>query len=1245
VTEAITSVENAASLPIAQHRERIIEVLRSHVALVLAGETGSGKSTQLPRYCLEAGRGEKGRIAHTQPRRLAARALAARIAAERGEAVGNTVGYRVRFADEVSERSRLVLMTDGLLLTEVARDPELRAYDTLIIDEAHERSLNIDLLLGVAKRILARRPEFRLIVASATLDVERVARFLGDAPIIDVGGRLHPIETRYRPPQPDEQGEEPDLPAAVAGSCRELLANPGEGGDGDILVFLPGEREIRDVGEALEREFASSLDILPLYSRLAWEEQRRIFDPRGRRRVILATNVAETSITVPRVRFVVDSGLARISRYSPASRMQRLPIEPVPRAGCEQRKGRCGRIGPGVCVRLFSQDDFDARPEHAEPEVLRTNLSSLLLRLAADELGSAETFPFLDAPDRRSLNDGYRTLLELGALDEEHRITDRGRAMARLPVDPRLARAILESRRFRAVAEVLAIAAGLSVPDPQIPLPRGAPAPQPSEQSAEQTLAGEDTRSEFSALVRRWQAYRAVRRRPRRELRQWCKGRRLSLLRLSEWEDVYLQLADRARDLGIVEQSRPASYAAVHRSLLAGFCSHIGLHEERGLYTGVRGTHFRIFPGSPLKKRQPRWILAANIVETSRVFARTVAQIEPSWIEPAARHLIRREYYEADWNEAREQVTARERVSLLGLTLASGRLVNYGPIAPEESQRIFVREAVVFRRMQRRPAWLRNNDAALDAVQRLEDRLRTRDLAASPESLVRHYEQVLPRQVSSADALEAWTRRCTPAQIEGLRLGEEALFARRPDAAALAAFPESVRIRGHRLPISYRFDPQSEDDGASMLIPLELVPLLNGEELERAIPGLLQPRAEEWMRNLPKAARRELIPIADAVQAFRAAQAEQPRLDLARWLSSARGIDPRDIEAARHALPLHLLPRFVISEDEHSVAQGRDWAALARQVSGLAVAVLERQVRARYPEPWQRFAEQGLPRCQELALPSGGIPVYLALEERGNAVRIEPYYTAAEAEHAQAGGTVRLARLELSSLSKELSRQLARDNALQLAASAYARSAELEDALSTQAFAQALAPGAMLPWSRAEFDAVLLACRDLAFEHFERLCALWRGWYAEANALRQLINASPAGEALKTEAREHLAELLHPTRWRRLTPLQLKQLPRYLKAATLRWRRLAVRPAESPTVLAELLRWREEAHRVRAAFAQVRRWSEELPRFEWLVEEYRCSLSAQELGTAEPVSEPRLRGRLKALQAWLDTGGLSPDRT
>ncbi len=535
-------------LPITARREAILQALTGHQVLIVAGDTGSGKSTQLPQYCLELGRGVAGLIAHTQPRRLAARALAARVAEELGQPVGRSVGFRVRFADQVSDATRLVLLTDGLLLAELASDPQLRRYDTVIVDEAHERTLNVDLLLGVLKRLLPRRPDLKLIVTSATLDVERVARFFDNAPIITVSGRGYPIEVRYR--QSGEADEDPDLPAAVLQAFQEIAAEPGAIGNGDVLVFLPGEREIRDVGELLERELRSRVEVLSLYSRLSWEQQSKIFQRGSRQRIVLSTNVAETSVTVPGIRAVIDSGVARISRYSVRNRLQRLPIEAVSRASADQRKGRCGRLAAGLCMRLYSQEDFEQRPAFTEPEVLRTNLAALLLRLAADGLGQAEDFPFIDSPDSRALNDGYRLLQELQAFDDDRRITRRGRAMARLPLDPRLGRALLESKRFHAESELLAIVAGLSVPDVRL-----------GEDPAE-GAAFDDNKSEFSALLKLWRAYRAMRAGPRRELRRWCKERHLSVLRLSEWDDVYSQVVDRARDLGLVAgQGAKASYA------------------------------------------------------------------------------------------------------------------------------------------------------------------------------------------------------------------------------------------------------------------------------------------------------------------------------------------------------------------------------------------------------------------------------------------------------------------------------------------------------------------------------------------------------------------------------------------------------------------------------------------------------------------------------------------------------------
>src|SRR5882757_536012 len=846
-------------LPISAQRAAIMEALQRSPVLIVAGDTGSGKSTQLPQYCLEMGRGMDALIAHTQPRRLAARALAARIAEEVGQPVGRSVGFRVRFADQVSAATRLVLMTDGLLLAELGVDPEQGRYDTVIVDEAHERTLNVDLLMGVLKRLSARRPDLKVIVTSATLDVERISRFFDDAPVVTVSGRSHPIEVRYRETQDD--AEDPDLPTAVLEAYQEIATEPKTAGGGDILVFLPGEREIRDVGEVLQRELHADVEVLELYSRLSWEQQSKIFHRGPRQRIVLATNVAETSITVPGIRAVIDSGLARISRYSPRNRLQRLPIESISRASADQRKGRCGRLGPGLCLRLYTQADFEARAPFTEPEILRTNLAALLLRLAADGLGEAESFPFIDAPDYRQIKDGYQLLQELQALDAERRITRLGRAMARLPLDPRLARALLESKRFRACAELLAIVAGLSIPDVRIPAAGGS-------EDLREVAAFEDHKSEFSALVKVWRAYRKAREGPRRELRLWCKERRFSLLRLSEWDDVYAQVADRAADLGVVPQRQAASYTGVHRALLAGFCTMVGTRGEEGAYLGTRGVHFHLFPGSPLRRRRPRWVMAANIVETSRVFARRVAEIEPQWIESAAAHLLKREYLEPDWDEAREEVVARERVGFLGLVLKIGRLVNYGPIAPEESRLIFAREAIVYQRLHRRPDWLMANDAAVRDAQRMEERLRTRGLLQDAEAFVEFYDRALPRQVSSGATLEYFTRHLADAERRALTLDPEHIFAKQPAPEALAQFPEVAAVEALSIPVEYRFAPGELRDGAILRIPLLALPGLARAGVDAAVPGFAEPRIEALLRSLPKDARRHLIPIGDTAAQF-----------------------------------------------------------------------------------------------------------------------------------------------------------------------------------------------------------------------------------------------------------------------------------------------------------------------------------------------------------------------------------------
>jgi ATP-dependent helicase HrpA len=1214
-------------LPISARREAIMQALGDNQVLIVAGDTGSGKSTQLPQYCLELGRGMTGVIAHTQPRRLAARALAARIAEELGQSVGRSVGFRVRFADHVSDASRLVLMTDGLLLAELASDPMLRRYDTIIVDEAHERTLNVDLLLGVLKQLLPRRPDLKLIVTSATLDVERVSQFLGGAPIITVSGRSYPIEVRYR--QSDEDREDPDLPLAVLDACREIAAEPGDIGNGDILVFLPGEREIRDVGELLERELQSRVEVLSLYSRLSWEQQSKIFQRGARQRIVLSTNLAETSITVPGIRAVIDSGLARISRYSVRNRLQRLPIEPVSRASADQRKGRCGRLAPGLCIRLYSQEDFEQRAPFTEPEVLRTNLAALLLRLAADGLGAAEDFPFIDPPDSRALNDGYRLLQELQALDEDRRITRRGRAMARLPLDPRLSRALLESKRFHAESELLAIVSGLSVPDVRV---------------GEDPPAGavfEDSKSEFSALVKLWRAYRTAREGTRRELRRWCKERHLSVLRLSEWDDVYSQVVDRAREIGIVAQRQAASYTGVHRALLAGFCTMVGTRREDGAYDGTRGVHFHIFPGSLLARRRPRWVMAASIVETSRVFARRVAEVEPMWIEGAASHLVKREYLEPDWDESREEVAARERTSFLGLTLSAERLVNYGPIAPEESRLIFSREAIVHQRLRRRPDWLLANDAAVRDAQQMEERLRTRDLLRSSESFVEFYDQHLPRQVSSAATLEHFSRHLSPEQRLALTLTAAEIFARLPEAEALAQFPENTRVQSLLVAVDYHFAPGESQDGANLKVPLLALPMLTRAMVDAAIPGLAAPRIEALLRSLPKEARRSLIPIAETAAAFLASAsvAGADAGHLKKWLKEQRGVPDALLRFDFAAVAPHLTVQLSVTQDGRVIARGSELAELRRRCAAAGRGELERRARETHGPfgPWRRFAVDELPDSAALILEQGALQVYPTLMQRGSALQVQYEWSPEEAQHAWQEGAVRLARTMLERQARDLSKSIAGSAPLLLSASPYINSDDLTDMLLQLAFRSACFGEADAPRTRTAYELAVDRGRERLYACLEEASAMTSRWLAEAASVRQSLDdprlrlLSDAAE----ETRQHLRRLLDHRVIKNMSPEWLRQLPRYLKAEQRRWQRNAVRGGEPPNIAREVQQWSARYHELERQLGAELRWSPKIDELRFWIEEYRVSLYAQELKTLAPISAARLEQRAADIEAWL----------
>jgi ATP-dependent helicase HrpA len=1229
---AATLVFQSPDLPIVAHREAILDALQRHQVIIVAGETGSGKSTQLPQYCLAAGRGLDGVIAHTQPRRLAARALAARIAEELSQTVGSSIGFKVRFADHTSDATRLLLMTDGLLLAELTSDPLLTRYDTIIVDEAHERSLNVDLLLGVLKGLLPQRPDLKVIVTSATLDVERMAAYFGEAPVIRVSGRSFPVEVRFRELSEDgEDPDDPDLSAAVLQAFQDIAAEPGDIGSGDVLVFLPGEREIRDVGEFLERELGSKIEVLPLYSRLAWEQQQKIFQPTSRQRIVLATNVAETSITVPGIRSVIDSGLARISRYSLRSRLQRLAIERVSQASAEQRKGRCGRLGAGLCLRLYPREDYESRAPFTEPEILRTNLAALLLRLAADGLGAAEQFPFIDAPDARALHDGYRLLQELQALDEERRITRRGRAMARLPLDPRLARALLESQRHRAESEVLAIAAGLSVPDARL-----AVSPAAGEAAA---AVFDDPRSEFLGLVRLWRAYRIAREGTRRELRAWCKAQHVSLLRLSEWDDVHAQVAQRAREIGIVPRGWSGSYTAVHRALLAGFCTLVGARGDQGAYLGTRGIHFHLFPGSPLAKRKPRWVMAANIVETSRVFGRRVAQIEPQWVEAAAAHLLKREYLQPDWDEEREEVVARERIGFFGLTLSANRMVNYGPIAPEEARRIFAREALVYGRLKRRPDWLRENDAALAAAQRQEERLRSRDLLQNPEALVEFYDLALPRQVSSAATLDYFNRHLSAEKRAALLLKPEDIYARTPDLDALRQFPEASALQALTIPIDYRFAPGESHDGASLMLPLLALPQMTRAQVLAAVPGFAAPRIEALLRSLPKETRRLLIPIAKTAQEFVAqGQGATDLGALRHWLHEQRGVPETQLKFDPSAVPAYLTPQLVVVSQGQELARGTELAELRRHCAVAARAELSRVSHAQFlGASWRSFQSERLPDSVLIAVPEGAVTLFPTLAVREQ--RLEPAleWSADEAAIRWRDSAVRLARMVLGTQARDLARRVSAMAPLILSARAYFDGGELIDTLLQRAFRSACFADSDAPREATAFNAALELGRARLHECLDEAVSALSGWLADAAAVRRELEdvRNRALTESVQETREHLQRLFDPEWLNAALPAWLRQVPRYLKAEQRRWQRNAARGAEAASVLKELTAWSARLYSLRQQVQAELRGSSKLTEFRLWIEEFRVSLYAQELKTLGPISAGRLEQRAAEIDAWL----------
>ncbi|MQA97200.1 MAG: ATP-dependent RNA helicase HrpA [Streptosporangiales bacterium] len=1228
---AVPEIRYPAELPVSQKKDDILAAIRDNQVVIVAGETGSGKTTQLPKICLELGRGVLGTIGHTQPRRLAARTVSDRIAEELRTEPGTTVGFKVRFTDRSSKDTLVKLMTDGILLTELQHDRQLRQYDTLIIDEAHERSLNIDFILGYLKQLLPRRPDLKVIITSATIDPERFSRHFGDAPIVEVSGRTYPVEVRYRPINEDTaDADDRDQTEAIVDAVRELSAE----GPGDVLVFLSGEREIRDTADALGKANLRDTEVLPLYARLSAAEQHRVFQSHRGRRIVLATNVAETSLTVPGIKYVVDPGTARISRYSHRTKVQRLPIEPVSQASANQRKGRCGRTSDGICVRLYSEEDFLSRPEFTDPEILRTNLASVILQMTSIGLGEIEAFPFVEPPDRRSVRDGMNLLHELGALDpaekDPHkRLTRLGRRLAQLPIDPRLARMVLAAADNGCVREVLVIAAALSIQDPR-------ERPAEKRQAADEKHARfADPESDFLAYLNLWRYLREKQEElSHSAFRRMCKAEYLHYLRIREWQDLYGQLKQVARTLDVTLNSVPGDSQKIHVALLSGLLSHIGLKDpEKGDYLGARGARFAIFPGSGLFKKAPRWVMAAELVETSRLWARMVAKIEPEWVEPLAEHLVKRTYSEPHWELKRGAVMAVEKVTLYGVPIVAARKTGYAKIDPELCRDLFIRHALVQGEWRTHHKFFFSNRDLLEQVEDLEHRARRRDIVVDDETLFEFYDARIPADVVSVRHFDAWWKQARKDRPELLDFERAMLINPETNEVSERDYPDEWRQGPLRLKLTYQFEPGTAADGVTVHIPLPVLNQVSGDGFEWQIPGLREELVIALIKSLPKQLRRNLVPAPDcARQVLRQVRPRtEPLLEaLERELYDLRGVDiPREAwDLGR--VPAHLRITYRVTDEAgHTLGEDKDIAALKRRLRPKVTATLE--------EAADDVTRTGLTAWGDLGTLSrmvqttqNGLPVkgYPALADEGTTVAVRTYGTEGEQARAMWAGTRRLLQLTIPSPVKSAQSGLSNQAKLALAHNPHGGVpkllADCLDAATDALMAKAGGPA----WDEAGFDRLRDAVRADLYDTLADVVAKVEPVLGEAREVDKRVKGSVSPVLLPalTDVKEQMSRLIYPGFVTVTGAARLPDLRRYLRAVVQRLDKLPGNPARDR----ELLQRVQYVEREYVALLKrlPRGRATEARRIRWMIEELRVSLFAQTLGTAGTVSEKRI---LKAI--------------
>jgi ATP-dependent helicase HrpA len=1226
------NIEFPEQLPVSGKRDEIAALIRDNQVVVLAGETGSGKTTQLPKICLELGRGVRGLIGHTQPRRIAANTVATRVAEELGSPLGETVGYQVRFTEQASDNTLIKVMTDGILLAEIQQDPTLGRYDTLIIDEAHERSLNIDFLLGYLKQLLKKRPDLKLIITSATIDVERFSRHFDNAPVIEVSGRTYPVDVWYRPPFETADSDDGDHYQPILDAVDEIDRHERAAGKrgGDILIFLSGEREIRETAKRLRQADLRHFEVLPFYARLSLAEQNLVFSNHRGRRIVLATNVAETSITVPGIRYVIDTGVARISRYSVRTKVQRLPIEAISQASANQRKGRCGRVSNGICIRLYSEDDFLSRPEFTDPEILRTNLAAVILQMLQLRIGDIHKFPFVDPPDSRQINDGFKMLEELHAVDGRKRLTQDGRRLAQLSVDPQLARMLLAADKLGSVEEVMIIVSALSVQDPR---ERPAEKKQAADQQHKRFA---DDHSDFVAYVNLWHYFEQQRQAlSQNQLRKLCKKEFLAFMRMREWRDIHRQLKLAAKKLGLTFNREPANYEAVHRALITGLLGNIGCHDEGREYLGARNRKFAIFPGSSQQKKRPKWLVAAQLLETSQLFAHDVAKVEPEWLLQAAEHLVKRNCFEPYYDPKAGQVKAYERVTLYGLALVEKGRINYSKIDPETCRNVFIRAALVEGRYAKRgqkPApFFAHNKALVDEIEALEAKSRRRDILVDDEAIFAFYDERVPADVVNRAGFDAWRKKAEQAQPDILKIPRERLVLQGAGSVSEVQFPDTLEYKGVTYPLSYHFAPGQKDDGVSVHVPVSLLHELPEYRLQWLVPGLLRDKCIELVKSLPKALRKHFVPVPDVVDKALASMApdNQPlteALSLQLKRQTLIEVKPDDWQSER----LEDFYRFniqVVDDRGKTIAASRNLTELKanyRERVQDNIRDASDDMTREHITTW----DLELPKQVELKRRGLSIRAYPALLDKRDSAAMQVLDNPQEAHHASLAGVARLLLLQSKETVKYLQKQLLKGKELGLTVVQIGNRDRVVDDLIMAAARHLAMPDGQLPRTESEFAVCLAKVKpDLVTQAQSLEKTLVRSLSLVVGIKKQLKHSKNAlAVALAAgDIAQQLDRLFQPSLVFETPPEWFAEYPRYLQAIELRLEKVVLNAQKDRVQMAEI-----EPHEGRLTDYLAKHGdyqlaeNPDLMRYRWALEEFRVSLFAQTLKTKFPVSGKRL---------------------